>query len=134
MVETLEALRDKPDPGLRLGRLISRVVFRYHSSQEYQALSTDENQPTDLELQPPTSPTKAPTVRRKLPFRRIWTANVIFTFTAHFLLAGHVGTFNSLWFVFLSTPRYVLHTKADNGTNPNASLRIPLDYEPHPTL
>ena len=30
--------------------------------------------------------------------------NVVFTFCAQFLMTLHVGTFNSLWFVFLSTP------------------------------
>lgn len=43
---------------------------------------------------------------QRLPFRRIFTRNVSFTLFAHFLLAFHVGTFNSLWFVFLSTPVY----------------------------
>lgn len=50
-----------------------------------------------------------PTRRRytqRLPFDRIFTRNVSFTLVAHFLLAFHVGTFNSLWFVFLSTPVY----------------------------
>ncbi|KAL2072062.1 hypothetical protein VTL71DRAFT_11405 [Oculimacula yallundae] len=42
--------------------------------------------------------------KRKLPFRRIFTYNVICTLVAHTLLAIHLGTFNSLWFVFLSTP------------------------------
>ncbi|RYP57631.1 hypothetical protein DL769_009373 [Monosporascus sp. CRB-8-3] len=40
----------------------------------------------------------------KLPFRRIFTFNVVMTFVAHFFLAFGVGTFNSLWAVFLSTP------------------------------
>ncbi len=43
---------------------------------------------------------------QRLPFRRIFTRNVSFTLVAHFLMAFHVGTFNALWFVFLSTPVY----------------------------
>jgi hypothetical protein len=43
---------------------------------------------------------------QRLAFRRIFTPNVISTLTASFLLAFHLGTFNSLWFVFLSTPVY----------------------------
>ncbi len=58
----------------------------------------------------PAAPVEAAKPRRRyierLPFRRIFTPNVILTFTASFLLAFHVGTFNSLWFVFLSTPVY----------------------------
>ena len=43
---------------------------------------------------------------QRLLFRRIFTRNVVFTLFANFTLAFHVGTFNSLWFVFLSTPVY----------------------------
>jgi MFS family permease len=45
-----------------------------------------------------------PRWKQKLPFRRIFTYNVVCTLIAHTLLAAHLGTFNSLWFVFLSTP------------------------------
>ncbi|THV91473.1 MFS general substrate transporter, partial [Aureobasidium pullulans] len=133
--ESHEALKDKPDLGLRIGRWLTRTIFRSDISQDYQALSSDEMDPSTMEMQSPTDEPPTPKlskVRRKLPFSRIWTANVLFTFTAHFLLAGHVGTFNSLWFVFLSTPRYVPHEQTNNGTNPNSSLGVPPDYRPHP--
>jgi hypothetical protein len=54
----------------------------------------------------PTVPRKKaiPRWRHKLPFRRIFTYNVVCTLIAHTLLATHLGTFNNLWFVFLSTP------------------------------
>ncbi|KAI5201338.1 MFS general substrate transporter [Aureobasidium subglaciale] len=133
--ESHEALRDKPDLGLRIGRWIIRVVFRHRLEQDYQVLSNDEADPSTIEMRSPTDepPTpKFPKIKRKLPFSRIWTANVLFTFTAHFLLAGHVGTFNSLWFVFLSTPRYVPHGPESDGKDPNSSLGVPLDYKPHP--
>ena len=35
---------------------------------------------------------------------RIWTFNVFCTMTAHFIISGHLGTFPTLWTVFLSTP------------------------------
>ncbi|CAD0115250.1 unnamed protein product [Aureobasidium uvarum] len=133
--ESHEMMRDKPDLGLRFGRWIARVVLRLNLDQQYQAISGDEVDPSTMEMHSPTDepPTpKLPKIRRKLPFSRIWTANVLFTFTAHFLLAGHVGTFNSLWFVFLSTPRYVPHGQTNDGTNPNSSLGVPLNYKPHP--
>lgn len=41
---------------------------------------------------------------QRLAFRRIFTKNVLMTLFAQFLLTLHIGTFNSLWFVFLSTP------------------------------
>lgn len=57
---------------------------------------------------------------QRLPFRRIFTPNVVSTLTASFLLAFHVGTFNSLWFVFLSTPVY---DPAKPAESPNALPR-----------
>ena len=64
-----------------------------------------------LAVIPDTSHTKKhgrqksiPRWKHKLQFRQIFTYNVICTLIAHSLLATHLGTFNSLWFVFLSTP------------------------------
>ena len=42
----------------------------------------------------------------RLPFHRIWTPNVLCTLFAHFTTAFHIGTFNNLAFIFLSTERY----------------------------
>lgn len=62
----------------------------------------------DVEVSPvspiPKRTKVVPRYRQKLHFRRIFTKNVMFTLLAHGLLARHVGTFNNLWFVFLSTP------------------------------
>ncbi|KAF8860717.1 MFS general substrate transporter [Acephala macrosclerotiorum] len=111
--ETLESLRHKEDLGTKWGRKISEI-FRGQKSHDsdhgaYAALSGDENLPEpDVEMTPvtPIAPTKkfAPRYKQKLPFRRIFTYNVICTLIAHSLMATHLGTFNSLWFVFLSTP------------------------------
>ncbi|PSR97619.1 major facilitator superfamily domain-containing protein [Coniella lustricola] len=63
----------------------------------------------------PSSPSPTPTpplgkrrprYTQRLAFRRIFTRNVCVTVLTHSLLGFHVGTFNSLWFVFLSTPVY----------------------------
>lgn len=51
---------------------------------------------------------------QRLAFRRIFTPNVVATLTASFLLAFHLGTFNSLWFVFLSTPVFDPSGKSDS--------------------
>ena len=51
-------------------------------------------------------PSKSAKTKLKLPVRRIWTRNVCFMLLAHGLMAFHVGTFNNLWFIFLSTPRF----------------------------
>lgn len=109
--ETSELSKHKPDPGLRIGRWIRRHIFRQTIADGYTAIPTDE--PSDVELQqtpisahPETPKFDKPLLHNKLPFRRIWTRNLIMTFISHGLLAMHVGTFNSLWFIYLSAPRY----------------------------
>ncbi|KAF2848602.1 MFS general substrate transporter [Plenodomus tracheiphilus IPT5] len=130
--ETSELRSHKTDLGLRIGQWMCGHIFRRKFAAEagYSAVPTDEwTAATSLELQPTRTTTyttgdaqlenlrKAP--RQKLPFRRIWTRNLIITLFAHGLLAMHVGGFNSLWFIYLSTPRY-------NPRKPN-----PPGFKPH---
>lgn len=131
--ETLEALKDKPDYPLKLSRWILRVVYRRRPSQEYSAIG-QHDRADDVELQSPISKASKPTIRRKLPFRRIWTRNVLWTLLSHGLLAMHLGTFSNLWFVFLSTPRYNPHWGHQNSPrdgNNKESLQVPPHYQPH---
>ena len=130
--ETNELCKDRPDAGLRIGRMIRRYLFRQNvaTASGYSAIPHDEfGASNSLELQPtPTSahPDQSATsdkthkgARKKLPFRRIWTRNLILTLLAHGLMAMHVGGFNSLWFIYLSTPRF-------DRSHPH-----PPDYKPH---
>ncbi|KAM0287203.1 hypothetical protein ACHAQH_000517 [Verticillium albo-atrum] len=105
---------------IRLRRARSTAGYQpLHSHSRNHGTLSDMDTDTDVELEPdnplcshPRSYTPPPPPRTRprprytsrLPFRRLFTSNVLFTFTSHFLLAIHVGTFNSLWFVFLSTP------------------------------
>lgn len=43
---------------------------------------------------------------RRLPLRRIWTRNVIYTLVTGAFYDFHLGAFANLWSLFLSTPRY----------------------------
>ena len=108
--ETLEGLKNRPDYGVRLRRWMARAVFRMKPKVDYIPVAdqTSSDGDEDLEMSTSTAIKRAPTskIRRKLPVRRIWTTNVLFTLLSHGLLAMHVGTFSNLWFVFLSTPRY----------------------------
>lgn len=117
--ETSELCKDKPDPGLRIGHWIRRYIFcqRFAGDHEYTALPEDDYSaisavellptPTSMPFDTPTRKDKDVLLGRpKLPFRRMWTRNVTTTLVAHGLLALHVGTFNSLWFIYLSAPRY----------------------------
>ncbi|KAI1372906.1 MFS general substrate transporter [Hypoxylon crocopeplum] len=130
--ETHDSLQDKRDIGVILGRKIIALFGRRKTTIAYTPLhSRGTSISTDVEMSPVTprdssedapATSKRLTTRRRyttrLPFRRIFTSNVTFTLVAHFFLAFHVGTFNSLWFIFLSTPVY-------NPTHPD-----PPDFAP----
>lgn len=117
-LQTLEAIRDQPDLGLRLGHSIVNA-FRYffcQNTHRYTAINADDDlgSPMDgsrldsyeLESRLPKSPTQKPKPRLKLPLSRIWTRNVLCTLLCHSILALHIGTFNNLWFIHLSAPRF----------------------------
>lgn len=110
------------DYGIELGKKLT-CCFRKKQSADYQPLATDEDDNDNNSLQltpsrpasssssqgppPPPAPSKRrPRYTQRLAFRRMFTRNVIAALVSHSLLAFHVGTFNSLWFVFLSTPVY----------------------------
>ncbi|KAF4125750.1 Major Facilitator Superfamily [Geosmithia morbida] len=116
------------DLGLRLGRglasLLSRCLGRGPLRREgghYTAVPTaDHDNDESIEIDPapapaPDSDPAAANLKTRgggrrftnhLPFRRIFTRNVVLTLISHFFMSLHIGTFNSLWFVFLSTPVY----------------------------
>ena len=142
--ETLDAIREtgRVDLGCRVGHKLA-ALLRRRRRHDYSALPTNAgaddnnyNNDDDQALELPETPTTANTQHTKKPpshtkrftqrlaFRRIFTRNVVFTFFNHFLLAFHAGTFNSLWFVFLSTPVYD-PTKSDNEP---ASAGLPFRF------
>ncbi|KAL0942350.1 MFS multidrug transporter [Colletotrichum truncatum] len=120
--ETLDALREEgPDLGTRIGSNIANTIRRVWArlrhgrrgairldDTSYAQIHSSSASSTDVEMSPENAPQPKPKprprYRHRLPFRRLFTRNVIMTFSAHFFLAFHVGTFNALWFVFLSTP------------------------------
>ncbi|TVY21464.1 putative membrane protein, partial [Lachnellula arida] len=128
--ETHETFGQKDDIGIKCSRKIASIFRKLrgkkqHNSDGYQAVAdTDPNSPV-VEMAPASTPTKskkrvAPHYSNKLPFRRIFTYNVICVLISHGLLAASMGTFQSIFYTFLSTPVY-----------------IPSDfphYTPHPPL
>ncbi|RDW89949.1 putative MFS transporter [Aspergillus mulundensis] len=112
--ETLEACKGKPGPGTYALRLMARAVRAVvgSSSPLYQRLpfaDYDESGPLlgraeTYELE--EKATKVPRHARILPFRRIWTKNVLCTLLAQAFFDFQMGAFNNLWLLFLSTPRY----------------------------
>ncbi|KAF7565771.1 PTR2, Dipeptide-tripeptide permease [Pyrenophora tritici-repentis] len=119
--ETSDLCKHKPDPCLRFGHWLIRTLLCYPASRAsgYTAVPN-----SDVELHRPDSAVylenpKKPVFRQKLPFRRIWTANLSTTLLAHGVLAMHVGTFNGLWNLHLSTPRYDLEHPHPTGFIPH---------------
>jgi hypothetical protein len=112
------------------------IVFRCKSdsSHAYTSIASDERAGSSLEsdvemspITPVSEPMRRKSIprwRQKLPFRRISTHNVICTLVAHTILATHLGAFNSLWFVFLSTP--VANPAHPNP--PNYQRRLPFIF------
>ena len=105
--ETLEILKEKPDRGLRLGSWLATIARRLlHPKSNYKSLqNSGPDHPSRSTHHEARTSRDPPKPRQKLPFRRIWTTNVITTLTCSFLLAMSVGTFHNLWFIFLSAPR-----------------------------
>ncbi|KAK2827834.1 hypothetical protein FQN49_007298, partial [Arthroderma sp. PD_2] len=109
---THEVARSRTDLGIRIGKSISRYLgFSRHSG--YQALDglPDPDIPDSFDMGSNGRPASAqgrvigPQRRKRLPFRQIWTRNVLLTLVVHIFLNFHTSAFNALCFVFLPTPR-----------------------------
>lgn len=106
--ETLDAVRDsgKVDFGSKLGhRLVSLLKGQRQGYSAVPSAAIELHSEEEEERQAPPKKSAKRWVKR-LEFKRIFTRNVVLTFCVQFLMTFHVGTFNSLWFVFLSTPVY----------------------------
>ncbi|KAI7657822.1 MFS transporter [Hortaea werneckii] len=130
--ETLEGLRGKSDWGLDVSRYLRRMCLGRRKAGGYVKVGREDGMgEEDVEMNEGKSEeaTANPPIKRKLSFRRIWTRNVLCTLLSHGLLAMHLGTFNALWFVFLSTPRYMPESK--NEHDASGTLSVPPNYQPH---
>ncbi|KAI9741369.1 MAG: hypothetical protein M1834_003086 [Cirrosporium novae-zelandiae] len=137
--ETLEIRKHKFDAGLyvksRLKRFVMSVwMFVTRKSSSYRKLSLQDeddysyppsnasNSVESLELlEKEKKPPKRHHHSGKLSFRRIWIPNVIFTLIAEAFFDFHMGAFQNLWLLFLSTPRY----DSTNPTFANLTRHLP---------
>jgi hypothetical protein len=106
--ETLESLQHVKETFAQRYRRRMREVLTYHTYM-YAPLGQDDtaSSTSPLAATPTTAEFSAdalPKRKRRLPFRRIWTFNVVCTMISHFIINSHLGTFSSLWSVFLSMP------------------------------
>ncbi|KAH8202958.1 hypothetical protein TruAng_002904 [Truncatella angustata] len=128
--ETHDALRDKVDYGRAIASKLGRLVSGRRKAVGYTPLHSRDSSIETIEMSPiePRGNRHSLESRRryitKLAFRRIFTRNLCLTFFAHFFLAFHLGTFNSLWFVFLSTPVYDPSNRNPPGFEPSLPFRF----------
>ncbi|OAQ91351.1 MFS transporter [Purpureocillium lilacinum] len=99
--ETSKERRGKFDYGLHLGDRVKQVAFGIKPTNNgYTHLSAEGE---DI----PLNPVHEPAVKaQRLPFRRLWTRNVVFTLITGAFYDFHLGAFGNIWSLFLSTPRY----------------------------
>ncbi|KAE8153910.1 MFS general substrate transporter [Aspergillus avenaceus] len=113
--ETLDACKGKPGLGVFTMRFFARGVRAMvpSSSPLYQRLPfADYEEEGPLLARPAESyeleekAAKPARHARSLPFRRLWTKNVLCTLLAQAFFDFQMGAFNNLWLLFLSSPRY----------------------------
>lgn len=130
--QTLDSLRNKPDYGMALRRRIARLLRSSKTPPSASGQSTPNLVPglalaDPLADPPPGSvPRHGPVHARytqRLPFRRLFTRNVTLTIVAQCIFGFHMGAFNSLWFVFLSTPVFDPH-----GEHQHQLRRLPFFF------
>ncbi|CAG8983517.1 hypothetical protein HYALB_00004318 [Hymenoscyphus albidus] len=112
MEETHEAFSRHEDCGINVSQKIISIYRRMRGKRSIQGYTQVRQQDTDVpevEMSPVTpKPPKrvAPHYPNSLPFRRIFTYNVLCVLVSHSLLAFAMGTFQSILYTFLSPPVY----------------------------
>ncbi|KAF4921737.1 putative membrane protein [Colletotrichum viniferum] len=117
--ETLPALRDQPDIGIRIKKAVVRLWRRYRSRGEFKfgyepanTRDSEDTQDSDPLLSPQADdeaqrskrePMPAP-AGSKLPLRKALTANVLLAASCQAMLDGLTAGYNTLWPLFLSDP------------------------------
>jgi len=123
--ETLESRQGSPDLGLNTWSTISRFLHMRPASQEYTKIGSGDNRTTSFEMESTEKKGDAkppvPSSKRQLPFSRIWTRNVIFTLITVAMFDFHMGAFNNLWNILLSTPRF-------DSTTTSESQQLPFHF------
>ncbi|EKD19699.1 MFS transporter [Drepanopeziza brunnea f. sp. 'multigermtubi' MB_m1] len=103
--ETLKARRGRFDLGLHLKFRLSSFLRSKSSISGYSRLQTWDGPEPEMQMFEAAKPRLKRIFTQTLPFRRIWTRNVIFTLVAGAFYDFHLGAFANLWTLFLSSPR-----------------------------
>ena len=130
--ETHKALRNRPDYGRKVGKLLMNVIRKHRSHHHYTVVDdqSGDHHGTSLDLEESPLPSgttrqhKSPSpdtedeqaskdkeadlhtpIGTKSTLKRVFTRNVILTILTHFILALHISSFNALIFILLPAPR-----------------------------
>jgi hypothetical protein len=117
----LDSIRHKEDWGIKCCRKVSnsagfifqrfkntkvedspRLIGESHESQGLLVGHDETNDRLGVST-PDTKVKRTPRYTQKLPFRRIFTTNVINILSASAIIGIYMGTFQPLWLIFLST-------------------------------
>ena len=125
MEETLPTYNRDDNIAYRAWNRLRKLVRRTQTENEhyYQRVDSDE-QPSPTTSGPSTNELSdrsmaSPTEPPKSVVSRIFTFNVFCTMLAHFIISGHLGTFATLWTIFLSTP-----VESVSGTHHNTPFKF----------
>lgn len=116
--ETLESRRYVRDRGVELAKNLRYCISTVRLKLGYMKVSQDLNfSPKDeTGTSPPGTPAHGvimsakdiymrPSAQQTLPFRRMWTKNVVLVLLATAIFDFQMGGFANLWLLFLSSPR-----------------------------
>ncbi|KAJ9144615.1 MFS general substrate transporter [Pleurostoma richardsiae] len=129
--ETSKERQGKFDLGLHLAARVKQAFMRSPTAQGYSEVQTWEAPDVALERLDNKSSVLLPPLRankpaQKLPFRRIWTRNVILTLVTTAFYDFHLGAFSNLWALFLSTPRPAATDDSSSTLQARSGLLFPL--------
>lgn len=116
--ETHPQLRNRPDPGRRLGKYLLRTITgRQPSECSYDSKGSDMPSTTSItgrlqdngDDEVHEAPFSEVEDKKRTPFRAVLTRNVCLNMLQRFLQSLHVSAFNSIFFSLLPTPKADSH-------------------------
>lgn len=97
-------------------------------TQRQGLLSNHERSSVEMDRLATTGEKLEPKPVQRLPFRRIWTSNVLWTLLSIAIFDFHMGAFANLWILFLATPREFIPGVSDANT-PEPEAPAPIKDE-----
>ncbi|KAK0259168.1 hypothetical protein B0A54_15997 [Friedmanniomyces endolithicus] len=100
--------------------------YRLIQDTQRQGLLSNQEQSIEMDGLAVTGDKNEPRPVQILPFRRIWTPNVLWTLLSIAIFDFHMGAFANLWILFLATPREFIPGVSDAAPD---ALPLPIKDE-----